>query len=83
MGARQASRPWGCNTAKLVTNLHKHSCWQAMWNHSLAFAVPVSALAGSKLTLCGHVPCDVSQVFHMERSSNSLLNLQNTLPLFR
>lgn len=23
------------------------------------------------------------QVFHMERSSNSLLNLQNTLPLFR
>jgi hypothetical protein len=27
--------------------------------------------------------CDAPQVFHMERSSNSLLNLQNTLPLFR
>lgn len=28
-----------------------------------------------------HVCC--VQVFHMERSNNSLLNLQNTLPLFR
>jgi pyruvate kinase len=27
-------------------------------------------------------PSPITQVFHMERSANSLLNLQNNLPLF-
>jgi hypothetical protein len=33
--------------------------------------------------LCDCLRVGCAQVFHMERSSNSLLNLQNTLPLFR
>lgn len=78
---RQASHPWGCNTANLVTNLHIHNFWQAVWNHNPAFCTACFSACWQQVDTV--VPCDASQVFHMERSSNSLLNLQNTLPLFR